>query len=89
MTVKQVMSLCLLIWNIVVFVTYGLDKGKAQQQSQRISEKTLLGMSYLLGGLGAWAGGYFFRHKTRKWYFRLAWLIGVGLDSLVIYWIWR
>ncbi len=89
MSVKQGFALFLMIWNLVVFLVYGLDKGKARKGSYRISEKTLLMMTYVGGGLGAWAGGTHFRHKTQKKYFQLAWAVGVLIDALLIYWIWK
>lgn len=89
MLVKQFVSMILLVWNLVVFMTYGLDKGKARKAAYRISEKTLLLMAYLGGGLGAWAGGTHFRHKTQKKYFQLAWAVGVIIDVLIILWMWN
>ncbi|MBP7054956.1 MAG: DUF1294 domain-containing protein [Streptococcus sp.] len=89
MSVKQGFTLFLMIWNMVVFLVYGLDKGKARKGSYRISEKTLLLMTYVGGGLGAWAGGTHFRHKTQKKYFQLAWAVGVLIDALLIYWMWK
>lgn len=89
MSVKQGFALFLMIWNLVVFLVYGLDKGKAIKGSYRISEKTLLMMTYVGGGLGAWAGGTHFRHKTQKKYFQLAWAVGVLIDALLIYWMWK
>lgn len=89
MSVKQGFTLFLMIWNLVVFLVYGLDKGKARKGSYRISEKTLLMMTYVGGGLGAWAGGTHFRHKTQKKYFQLAWALGVLIDGLLIYWMWK
>ena len=89
MSIKQGFSLFLMIWNLIVFLVYGLDKGKARKGSYRISEKTLLMMTYVGGGLGAWAGGTHFRHKTQKKYFQLAWAVGVLIDALLIYWMWK
>lgn len=89
MSIKQGFSLFLMIWNLIVFLVYGLDKGKARKGSYRISEKTLLLMTYVGGGLGAWAGGTHFRHKTQKKYFQLAWAVGVLIDALLIYWMWK
>ncbi|NCB80300.1 MAG: DUF1294 domain-containing protein [Bacilli bacterium] len=89
MSVKQGFALFLMIWNMIVFLVYGLDKGKARKGSYRISEKTLLLMTYVGGGLGAWAGGTHFRHKTQKKYFQLAWAVGVLIDALLIYWMWK
>ncbi len=89
MSVKQGFALFLMIWNLVVFLVYRLDKGKARKGSYRISEKTLLLMTYVGGGLGAWAGGTHFRHKTQKKYFQLAWAIGVLIDAVIMYWMWK
>ena len=89
MSVKQGFALFLMIWNLIVFLVYGLDKGKARKGSYRISEKTLLLMTYVNGGLGAWTGGTHFRHKTQKKYFQLAWAVGVLIDALLIYWMWK
>ncbi|HEL1584027.1 TPA: DUF1294 domain-containing protein [Streptococcus suis] len=89
MTIQQLASLSLLVWNLVTFVTYGIDKGKARNEAYRISEKTLLFMAYFFGGVGAWSGGSFFHHKTRKWYFKMAWIVGITIDLIAIYFIWR
>lgn len=51
--------------NLIVFAMYGIDKYKAQCKKWRIPEATLIGAA-VFGVLGAWAGMYFFRHKTRK-----------------------
>ena len=51
MAVKQGFALFLMIWNLVVFLVYGLDKGKARKGSYRISEKTLLMMTYVGGDI--------------------------------------
>ncbi len=89
MSMQQGITLVLLMWNMVVFATYGLDKGKARRQAYRIPEKVLLGMAVGLGGLGAMTGGYFFHHKTKKWYFKLIWLLGLVVEFACLYWIWH
>lgn len=61
----------LLVWNFVTFTLMGLDKRRAKKGKWRISERTLLGTAFLLGAYGATAGMFFFRHKTKHWYFRL------------------
>lgn len=63
--------LILALWNLVVFLAYGLDKFSAIRGGWRISEKTLLGMAFLLGGLGAFLGMQIFRHKTRHANFKI------------------
>ncbi|HEL1824424.1 TPA: DUF1294 domain-containing protein, partial [Streptococcus suis] len=42
MSIKQMVSMALVVWNLLVFITYGMDKGKARKNAYRISEKTLL-----------------------------------------------
>jgi uncharacterized membrane protein YsdA (DUF1294 family) len=76
----------LLVFNIITFVMYGVDKAKAKLDGWRISEKTLLIWS-LLGGVGGIAGMNTFRHKTRKPKFKAANIVGllvnIFLTSLV------
>jgi len=57
---------------VATFIAYGLDKHYARRDKWRIPERTLLLCALLPGGpFGAVAGMSIFRHKTRKWYFRL------------------
>ncbi len=55
----------ILIWNIITFALFGIDKYKAKKDLWRISEKTLILCSLLLGGIGGFMGMYKFRHKTK------------------------
>ena len=59
----------LVIINMVAFCLYGRDKSAAIKQKQRIPNKVLLGMAVIGGSVGALAGMYIFRHKTKKWYY--------------------
>ena len=54
-----------IIWNIVVFVLYGVDKIKAKAGAWRVSEKTLILCAAFFGALGAFVGMKVFRHKTQ------------------------
>ncbi|MDE5560486.1 MAG: DUF1294 domain-containing protein [Bacteroidaceae bacterium] len=56
--------------SIVTFVLYGIDKYKAKKGKWRISEKSLLLMTFIGGGIGAWAGMKVWHHKTRHMKFR-------------------
>ena len=85
MTLKLVLLSVLLVWNLVVFFVYGLDKHKAIRHKRRISEKALLVQTLIFGGMGAFLGGRLFRHKINKWYFKLCWLIGIVIDVLLLY----
>jgi len=62
--------LILLLMNLLAFALMGIDKAKAKAGAWRIPEKTLFLVTALFGGLGGTAGMYFFRHKTKHWYFK-------------------
>lgn len=86
MTTVRIWLLGLLgFWNLLVFITYGLDKRRAVRQDWRIPEKVLLWEAFLLGGLGALLAGRFFHHKTRKWYFQVIWVLGLLVLAAAIY----
>ncbi len=62
--------IALLVMSAVTFVMYGIDKSKAKKGARRISERTLLCLSFfLLGAVGGLLGMEVFRHKTKHWYF--------------------
>ena len=56
----------LIVINAAAFLLMLIDKKKAQKKQYRISEATLLTVAGLGGSIGALAGMYTFRHKTRK-----------------------
>ena len=55
--------------NLIAFAVYGADKRRAKKERRRVPEKTLFLLALIGGSVGAWAGMYTFRHKTRHWYF--------------------
>lgn len=65
----------LAVVNVAALALYGVDKGRAKRHKWRIPERTLLGVAFLGGPLGASLGMAFFRHKTRKAKFH----VGVAL----------
>lgn len=81
------MVLCITVWNIVVFLIYGIDKLKAIRGSYRISENFLISSAVVMGAFGAMAGMYVFRHKTRKMKFRLIIPVAVVINLAVIYYL--
>ena len=52
--------------NLLTLIVFGLDKHRAKVHRERIPETALLGLAVLGGSIGALAGMYLFRHKTRK-----------------------
>ena len=57
--------------SILSFLLFGLDKQKAKQNKLRISEFTLLLVSFLGGSLGSFLAMFIFRHKTSKTSFKI------------------
>ncbi|MCH5252767.1 MAG: DUF1294 domain-containing protein [Lachnospiraceae bacterium] len=55
----------LLIINLAALFAMGLDKSKAKRRAWRIPERTLFLLSFIGGSIGALAGMYLFRHKTK------------------------
>ena len=89
MKINQGITFAILIWNLLVFMIYGIDKSKAKRGAWRIPEKYLLSFAFLCGGFGAWLAGITFHHKTRKWYFKTVWFIGIVTTLVTLYLIWR
>lgn len=72
--------------NVVAFAVYGADKRRAKKERRRVPEKTLFLLAAIGGSLGAWAGMYAFRHKTRHWYF--VWGIPAILAAQMALTVW-
>lgn len=89
MKINQGITFAILIWNLLVFMIYGIDKSKAKRGAWRIPEKYLLSFAFLCGGFGAWLAGITFHHKTRKWYFKTIWFLGIVTTLVALYLIWR
>ena len=75
-----------LVWNLIVFFIYGIDKSKARREARRISEKFLLVVALIFGAVGAMFGMVVFNHKTSKMKFRILVPLLVVLN-LVLGWI--
>lgn len=89
MKLNEGITFAILIWNLLVFMIYGIDKSKAKRGAWRIPEKYLLSFAFLCGGFGAWLAGITFYHKTRKWYFKTVWFLGIVTTLVTLYLIWR
>ena len=58
--------------NAVTFGLYGVDKRRARRGAWRIPERTLLMLTWLMGGVGAFLGMRTFRHKTKHLAFQIS-----------------
>lgn len=77
-------TMILAIWNVVVFLIYGLDKILSKFSKQRISERFLIIIALAFGSLGAVFGMTAFRHKTLKPKFRLLIPLAFIIQALLI-----
>ena len=56
----------LIIINIITFIVYAVDKFKAINKKERISELSLFLLGFIGGPIGALMAMLLFRHKTKK-----------------------
>lgn len=70
--------------NIITFCAFAIDKYQAVSQGFRISEKTLLGMSFLGGATGGWIAMQTFRHKTRKPNFKYGLPVMIAIHIVIL-----
>ena len=63
--------LYLTLLSFITLIIYGIDKARARRGLWRISERTLLTLSFVGGALGGLIAMQLFRHKTKHWYFVL------------------
>jgi len=68
----------LILANLAALVLMGADKSRARRHRWRIPERVLFLSAALGGSLGATAGMWLFRHKTRHWYFV------VGMPAILV-----
>ncbi len=78
----------LVIWNIITFLLMAIDKWKAVRGKWRISESALLTCAFAMGGIGAVLGSLIFRHKTRKWKFRILLPVALLFNLSLVFLIW-
>ncbi len=77
--------LSMILWNIITFIIYGVDKRNAIYGKQRISEKALFICAFMMGGMGALFGMRFFRHKTKHLSFKICLPLAVIVNIAVLF----
>lgn len=78
----QILTAYLVLVNAAALALMLVDKQKARRGVWRIPEVTLMGVALIGGSLGAIAGMYLFRHKTRHLKFTL------GLPLILAVQVW-
>jgi len=83
-----VLLICLVVWNVLTFAIYGIDKRKAKMNAYRTSEKALISAAFLMAGVGALFGMVIFRHKTKHIKFRVLVPLAIVFNMFVIACYW-
>ena len=81
---SQTFVIYIVIINIIGLLAMYIDKQKAKRGSWRIPENTLFIITAIGGGIGTIAGMYLFRHKTKKWTFKIGLPVLLILDILIV-----
>jgi len=83
-------SVSLILWNIITFALFGIDKRKAKANKWRVDESTLIVCAFLMGGIGAFLGMKVFRHKTRHLKFRFLIPLAAVLNMVAatVFWLY-
>ena len=66
MQALKILLIYIAVINIVDFICFGVDKGRAKRNRWRISEGSLFSLAIFGGSIGALLGMYIFRHKTKQ-----------------------
>lgn len=77
------------IMNLISFTIFYIDKRKAIEGKNRISENCLLLSALLLGSIGAFLSMKIFRHKTKKLKFRMLVPLFFVVKVLILYYLYK
>lgn len=78
----------LVLVNAAAFLLMLIDKHKAIKKKWRIPETTLMGVAAIGGSLGAIAGMYRFRHKTKHPKFTIGLPVILTLQIVLGIWLY-
>ena len=83
-TVIEALLIWVILMSCITFAVFGIDKKKAIHHKERISEKTLLVLSFIGGAFGGLFAMKVFHHKTLKKKFKLVSLFAIMWVVLII-----
>ena len=84
-SIRNIVIYIILI-NLIAFLAMFIDKRKAEKNKWRIKESTLLLLAAIGGSVGAIAGMYKFRHKTKKLKFTIGFPTILIVQIILIIW---
>lgn len=75
--------------NVIGYGAMGIDKGLAQRQMYRISERALIGIAALFGSVGVYLGMRTFHHKTKKPKFYVGVPVIMVIQVAALWWFFQ
>ncbi len=88
--VGQILIGVLVLINFVAFYIIGRDKKKSYSEKhiRRIPEGLIFFMATMFGSVGVYLGMLAFRHKTKKWYFKIGIPMLILQNVATVYLVW-
>lgn len=83
-SLSLILLVLFLVWNMVGFLLFWIDKRRAVKQKWRISEATLIFFTVAGAGIGAFTAMRTLRHKTQKPKFNISGWIGLIVAGAIL-----
>ena len=87
MKTLRILLIIYAVMSVIGFALMGIDKSRAINHKWRIKEATLFLIAFLGGGIGSTLGMFFFRHKTKHWYFRLFFPLFAAAQTAILFFV--
>ena len=87
MKTPHILLIIYAVMSVIGFALMGIDKSRAIHRKWRIKEATLFLIAFLGGGIGSTLGMFFFRHKTKHWYFRLFFPLFAAAQTALLFFV--
>lgn len=87
MKTPHILLIIYAVMSVIGFALMGIDKNRAINHKWRIKEATLFLIAFLGGGIGSTLGMFFFRHKTKHWYFRLFFPLFAAAQTALLFFV--
>lgn len=87
--IMKYLIIYVVIINLIAFLAMYVDKRKARYGKWRIPEQTLFVLALIGGSIGAIAGMYTFRHKTKKLRFSIGFPVILVMQIILIFMIYN
>ncbi|MDD7522625.1 MAG: DUF1294 domain-containing protein [Clostridiales bacterium] len=87
MKTLRILLIIYAVMSVIGFALMGIDKSRAINHKWRIKEATLFLIAFLGGGIGSTLGMFFFRHKTKHWYFRLFFPLFAAAQTALLFFV--